>query len=117
RSLALGVDRTSKANTPGLSNLRRERGLWTVLSFTDLAAGDPEVLAAAADTGASLRGPLYRATVFETAPVTTPPRDFKKRRMPITGRIELISAPAIRVVLLRRARQAEWRTGVGKVAG
>src|SRR5262249_10249255 len=37
--LALGVERTSKANNPGLRNLARERGLWTVLSFADLAAG------------------------------------------------------------------------------
>src|SRR5262249_7022445 len=34
--LALGVERTSKANNPGLRNLARERGLWTVLSFADL---------------------------------------------------------------------------------
>ena len=94
--LALGVERTSSTANPALKNLRNERNQWIVLSFNVLSVGDPELTNATIDTGVNPNGPHFRVTVFRATasngasiPFTTP-TNFQKRRIPITGRLELI---------------------------
>jgi flavin-dependent dehydrogenase len=113
--LALGVERTSAAENPALDDLSAERKTWVVLSFATITAGDPELTKAGMDTGTSPAGPIYRASAFLAAPVTTP-NDFHKRHMPIQGRIELILAPGNPqpvgpLVLLKKSAQMNWRRG------
>jgi hypothetical protein len=112
--LALGVERTSPAQNPALNELTKERKLWVVLSFTALLVGSAELTQAGLDAGVSLRGPIYRVTVFRAAGVETP-TNFRKRRMPIRGRIELIAAPTDAAVLLRPVNEPKWRVGVVKI--
>jgi hypothetical protein len=116
--LALGVERTSAATNPALSNLAEERNQWIVLSFSELAIGGPELTQATIDTGVSPDGPCFRATVFRATdnsgnsiPFTTP-ANFQKRRIPITGRIELILAPTDKKVFLKKPDELKWRLGV-----
>jgi hypothetical protein len=113
--LALGVERSRprKAN-PALKALAAERKGWVVLSFTELLPGDPERAKAARDTGVILHGSVYRITVFQADGAITP-ANFRKRRLPIQGRLELISAPADRVVLLQSPNEVTWRQGVVKL--
>lgn len=113
--LALGVERTSAAENPALEDLSAERKMWVVLSFVKMTPGDPELASAGLQTGSSPAGPIFRASVFRAAPVTTP-GNFRKRRMPIAGRIELILAaanppPVGPLVLLRKAAETTWRRG------
>jgi len=61
--LALGVERTSAAANPALSELITERQQWIVLSFNELAVGDPELTRATLDTGVNPNGSHFRATV------------------------------------------------------
>lgn len=116
--LALGVERTSAAANPALTNLRGERRQWILLSFRGLLPGDGELVQAGIDTGVSLATRTYRASVFRAtnnagAPIPfVKPTDFFKRRIPITGRMELILAPAEKIVLMRKAADTVWRLGI-----
>ena len=128
--LALGVERTDKATNPALADLRAERGLWSVLSFTVINPGDPELTQAGLDTHTSPSGPVYRARVFrvlfrpdptsrtgETPDYNPPanPANFQKRQMVISGRIELILSPnpqpTAPIVLLKTPTETKWRRG------
>ena len=121
--LALGVERTSPAANPVLkaqSGLRTERKRWIVLSFNELAVGDPELTQATIDTNSNPNGPHFRTTVFRAIdnndkpiPFSTP-ANFQKRRIPINGRIELILAPSDKTVFLKRPDELKWRNGVVK---
>lgn len=116
--LALGVERTHGASNPALTDLRGERKKWVLLSFSTMAAGNAELIQAGIDTNTSPSSPLYRASVFVSAPVTIPMPNFKKRLMPINGRIELILAPnnpTGPIVLLKKVTENNWRKGVVKV--
>jgi len=113
--LALGVERTAAAQNPALTRLAEERKKWVVLSFSVMPPGTPERTQAGLDTGTSPTGSVYRATVFRAAPVITP-ANFRKRQMPIAGRLELILAPDNRLVLLKTPSEAKWRKGVVIVA-
>jgi hypothetical protein len=80
--------------------------------------GTPELMQAGIDTQTSPAGPIFRASVFKPRKVTQQP-DFRKRRLGITGRIELILAPRHAtgpIVLLRKAAQTKWRKGVVETA-
>jgi hypothetical protein len=116
--LALGVERTSAETNPALSNLPEERNQWIVLSFSDFPIGGPELTQATIDTGVSPNAPCFRATVFRATdnsgnsiPFTTP-ANFQKRRIPITGRVELILAPTDKKVFLKNPNELKWRLGV-----
>ncbi|WP_139228390.1 hypothetical protein [Planctomicrobium piriforme] len=121
--LALGVERTSPAANPVVTNaqgLTTERLQWIVLSFNELNTGDPELTQATIDTGKNPNGPLFRTTVFRATdnhgdpiPFSTP-ANFQKRRIPISGRLELILAPTDKVVFLKRPGELKWRLGVVK---
>ncbi|MBI3863211.1 MAG: hypothetical protein HY290_15070 [Planctomycetia bacterium] len=118
--LALGVERTSAATNPALSNLPKERDQWIVLSFKELAVGDPELTRATLDTGVNPNGSHFRATIFRATnsnlkpiPFSTP-ANFRKRQIPITGRIELILAPTDKTVFLKKPNELKWRLGVVK---
>jgi hypothetical protein len=109
--LALGVERTSGAQNPALAKLKEERKRWIVLSFTSLPAGTPERTQAGLDTGTSPTGSVYRASVYKAAtPIV--PADFRRRQIPITGRIELIVAPDDKLVLVKTPTESKWRQGV-----
>jgi hypothetical protein len=124
--LALGKERKRDGEAgpanPALGNLRRERDTWIVLSFGALVVGDPEVAKAGFDTGTNPSGPLYRASVFRaiepdgTSIPFTIPANFRKRQIAITGRVELILAPANPppngpLVLLKKPSEMAWRRG------
>jgi len=114
--LALGVERTSAAANPALTNLPDERKRWIVLSFRELATGDPELTQATIDTGISPNGPFFLATVFRSGAFSSSPANFQKKRIEITGRLELILAPTDRKVFLKKPTEVTWRNGVVKFA-
>ena len=117
---ALGVDRTTAATNPALNKLMDERRQWIVLSFKELSNGDPELTQATIDTNTTPAGPFFRATVFRATTDTGQPilyqmpANFQKRRIPITGRRELILAPTDRAVFLKKPEELKWRRGVVK---
>lgn len=110
--LAMGVERVGGTANPALTDLRGERNQWIVLSFKELTTGDPELTQATIDTGVSPHGPYFRATVFRNGVFSPSPTNFQKRRIEITGRLELIIAPADRKVFLRKPAETAWRNGV-----
>jgi hypothetical protein len=72
---------------------------WIVLSFRNVAAGNPELQQAQQQAQMTLPGPAHRFEVFSTSPPFIPGQQFRKRRIKITGRVTLFADPQNRRVL------------------
>jgi hypothetical protein len=75
------------------SAISLEKENWLILSFRRVTPGDQELLQAQLESKTTLSGKAYRFEVFRNGTFTTPPEDFRKRRIKIKDRRVLFAGP------------------------
>ncbi len=88
--------------------LRRSKARWSLMSFTSVPAGDPDLTAAQAQTKVTLQGRIYKFKMFLHGEPARHPSDSQREISEIKEMVTLLADP--KSVLIQRGGPA-WKIG------